>query len=182
MDPIRTETIQALVGYWGRTRGDRAMPARAEVDVLDMPREVLPHLLLLEPLWDRDPLIFRFRVIGTGVTQLTGRDLTGGEMTPDIYGEHGETILEPVRRAAREARPYLFHNRFAWRAHGFLSESVYLPLGGEDGVGMLLCGLVGISHQEASKDEYLKLSDTHWRPLEEAEIAAAAVPVPGSGA
>lgn len=166
--------MRQLVGYWGHIRRGRAMPEHADIDALGIPRLALPQVFMVEPLWERDPLIFRYRLVGTGVTRMTGRDLTGKEMGPERFGEHGETVLAPLRQCATEARPYFCNGRFAWRDHGFFSESVYLPLGAEAGVDMLLCGLVGIASEEASRDKIVRVSDYQWRVIEEPEIAALA--------
>lgn len=167
MEPIRTQAMRELVAYWAGLRGDRPMPAYGEVDPLDIPRAALAQIFIVEPLWDRDPLIFLYRLVGTGVTQMTGRDLTGKEMVPKRFGEHGDTVMAPLRQCAREGMPYLCQGRFAWREHGFQSESVYLPLGTDGRVEMLLCGLVGIAAEEASRDDIVRVSDYRWWVIEE---------------
>lgn len=172
MERIRTEALRKLVGYWASIRRGRAMPTHADVDPLDIPLRSLPQVFKVEPLWERNPLVFRYRLVGTGVTRMTGRDLTGQEMVPERFGEHGETVLAPFRQCAKEARPYLCNGRFAWREHGFSSESVYLPLGVDLRVDVLLCGLVGVASEEASRENLIRVSDYRWRVIEEHEVAA----------
>lgn len=174
MGRIVAAPMRELVAYWGRLRQARPRPTYAEVDVLDIPRPALAQVLLVEPMWEREPLVFRFRVIGTGITRMTGRDLTGSVMEPSIYGEHGEVVLTPPRLTAQEGRPYLFHNRFAWREAGYLSESVFLPLGGDGRPEMLLCGLIAIEREQANADSAVSVTDYRWRPIEDDEIAGLA--------
>lgn len=70
-DPVVAEAHSA----WNRLRGDRAMPAPSDLDVLDLPRPLLPHLLLLDG--EHEPVLrFRWRPIGTHTAAALGRDGT----------------------------------------------------------------------------------------------------------
>lgn len=62
--------------HWAGLRGPgRAMPRRDELDPLEMPRRLLPYSELVEVL--RDPLDFRYRVIGTQIDRICQRCYTG---------------------------------------------------------------------------------------------------------
>jgi hypothetical protein len=67
-------TLQRLYGYWNERRAARAMPARADIDPLDL-GFILGHLVLAEVLGD--PPRFLIRVHGTEITQRVGYELTG---------------------------------------------------------------------------------------------------------
>lgn len=73
-DGIDHPLLRQLYGYWDDKRGDRAMPARRDLDPLDIPG-LLRHLILLDVT--HDPLRFQVRLYGTEVTELRGHDLTG---------------------------------------------------------------------------------------------------------
>ena len=74
-DAVEPEFTE-LLRYWeSRRHGDR-LPARADIEPLEL-RGLLPHLLLLEVERAGDRLRFRFRVAGTAFTTLIGRDVTG---------------------------------------------------------------------------------------------------------
>ncbi len=60
--------------YWERIRGNRAMPARSDLDPLDIPK-LLAHVMLVDVL--REPLDFRFRLIGTEVQYIISRNYQG---------------------------------------------------------------------------------------------------------
>lgn len=171
MEHVRTDEMRSLVGYWGRLRGARAMPDRAALDPLAIPSAALPCIFLIEPLWGSEPLNFHFRLVGTGVARMTGRDMTGREMDESAYGDYGETVMAPPRLAAREGRPYLCNGRFAWRAHGYLSESVYLPMEEGGRVGLVLCGMVDIATERAEREDFVRITEYRWRPIEDAEVA-----------
>lgn len=73
-DEIRHALLRALYAYWDDRRGGRIMPARSDLDPVDIP-DLLRHLILLDVT--HDPLRFRVRLYGTEVAELRGRDLTG---------------------------------------------------------------------------------------------------------
>lgn len=66
--------LRALYGYWRRKCGDRPLPARADIDPIEL-KDLLGNLFLVDVLYD--PLRFRFRLAGTNIVQLLGRELTG---------------------------------------------------------------------------------------------------------
>ena len=41
-------TLSALFRYWEKKRGGRAMPARRDIDPIEMGPKLLPHLMLCE--------------------------------------------------------------------------------------------------------------------------------------
>lgn len=61
--------------YWQGLCGDRAMPARPDVDPLDIPR-LLPHVFLVGVESPASRLRFRFRLVGTRGVGAYGREFT----------------------------------------------------------------------------------------------------------
>ncbi len=84
---IEHPVLRRLYAYWDDKRGGRAMPARPDLDPVEIPL-LLRHLILLDVTYD--PLRFRVRLYGTEVADLRGRDLTGRylyEAAPTAIGE-----------------------------------------------------------------------------------------------
>src|SRR5579884_2075511 len=75
--------LGTLLRYWRVKRGTAAMPARRDIDPLEIGPELLPHLVLAD-LFDRGTRV-RFRLVGTQIVKRLGFDPTGrylaGEMT-----------------------------------------------------------------------------------------------------
>jgi hypothetical protein len=138
MRHLRSALTRAVVHHWLDLRGDRDMPARADLDPVAMPRRALPFVFLTDVLHGDAALRFRYRLIGTGIVELTGRDITGQELTAEHYGEHIETVLTPFRRVATTGRPFRTVGRTGWRDVAFLAEAIYLPLGRDGRVDMVL--------------------------------------------
>ena len=107
------------------------MPARADF---------LPHILSDHLGWialldvERSPLRFRYRLVGTGITQAVGRDSTGRYLDelyePDIY----EIAASGFRRVVETQRPVRVQGKLEQVDKGFMRyEALELPLS-DDGV------------------------------------------------
>ena len=74
--------------YWNAKRGTRAMPARADLDPIEM-KPWLPGVALIEvkPLPTAHfPYTLRYRLIGTRPTDLRGREVTGLTVEEGFFG------------------------------------------------------------------------------------------------
>ena len=85
-DPLLIE----LYAYWESKRGGRAMPARRDLDPVDVPR-LLPHLMLLDV---HGPRTLRFRVVGSAVAAAIGRDPTGELLGTVLRGGLGQKLVD----------------------------------------------------------------------------------------
>jgi hypothetical protein len=86
IDCGRYPDIDVMLAYWRGKKGDRALPARSDIDPLEFAR-VLPRIMMVEV--STDPLDFRYRVAGTGLFAMHGRELTGKsaiELDPPEFG------------------------------------------------------------------------------------------------
>ena len=70
-----SEELRPLYLYWVAARGEKLMPSRADIDPVMIPPQLLPHIVLLDVL--RSPGRFRYRVMGTAITAMLGKDWTG---------------------------------------------------------------------------------------------------------
>src|SRR5215469_5086608 len=83
-DIISHPTLVALHRYWDGKRGGRMMPSRRDLDPSEIVK-LLPHIYMVDVL--RDPLRFRYRLIGTAICAFLGRDYTGRAVDAATYGE-----------------------------------------------------------------------------------------------
>jgi hypothetical protein len=114
MDGVITEIsspkLRQGLDYWIAKRGDRLMPARADLDPMEM-IPFLPNIILLDVL--RDPLDFRYRLIGTLVEEHMSAPYTGrrfSEFEGQSAGSHIWTSSERVlaeRQPVRSDVPYI---------------------------------------------------------------------------
>jgi len=131
--------------YWTSKCAGRAMPRRADVDPLELPRPYMPYLSIIEVLPDTDD--FRFRVIGTGITERLGRDSTGRTVR-EVYAaadrESREWMLEAYQAVVTHKRPVLKRGTLRMVQKDFVDfEALHLPLS-EDGERVSM--LFGYTH------------------------------------
>ncbi len=69
--------VAAAHDYWKRIRGEFRMPARADLDPLDIPG-LLSHVVLIDV--GHDPLEFGYRLIGTEIVKRSRGDYTGKKL------------------------------------------------------------------------------------------------------
>lgn len=134
---VQNPGLQTLLDYWQEKRGDRPMPARADIDPLEF-RGVLPQVLIAEV--HHAPLRFRWRLIGTDVTKTLGRDQTG-KWFADIYrGDVLTAFNAALELSVVMRRPIRFVGRGGFVAKEHMDyEGVHMPLS-DDGetVNMIL--------------------------------------------
>lgn len=120
--------IRALYDYWLSIRpAPDLLPGRQHVDPIDIP-ELLSNLWMIDVV--REPLRFRFRLIGTEIVKFTGRDVTGLWLDEFLEGYLESEAFRFHRDCALTGRP-------AYRRGGVLfnpagarleAERLYLPL------------------------------------------------------
>ena len=88
------EPVRRFYRYWDARRGDRAMPARGDIDPADM-KEFLPDLLLIDVEEGDGKTMprFRYRVVGTREVHLRGFDPTGLHVENGYFGPSVEDAL-----------------------------------------------------------------------------------------
>jgi hypothetical protein len=67
--------LRDLHRYWEARRSGRAMPSRADMDPVELPRALLPNLFLVDV--EGSPPRFRYRLVGTELTAVMRRELRG---------------------------------------------------------------------------------------------------------
>ena len=120
--------IKALYDYWQSIRpAGRLLPGRRHFDPVDIP-ELLPNLWMIDVL--RDPLRFRFRLVGTEIVRFAGRDVTGLWLD-EFFENYAQS------EACRFHRDCTLTGQPAYRRAGLLfnptgsrlvAERLYLPL------------------------------------------------------
>lgn len=119
--------LVALATYWSAKRSSRAMPDRADIDPLDMPRGILPHIGLIDCLPDGD---FSYRLVGTELVERFGVNLTGrriSAMTEEPFRQHAMRIFSA---AAQHGRPLYVESAIHWDGDrpAALGRRLVLPL------------------------------------------------------
>jgi hypothetical protein len=127
-DEISHPTLVEIYRYWADKRRGRAMPNRADIDPTEI-SALLPHIFMVDV--ERDPLRFKYRLIGTAVVGLLGRDFTGRAVDITNYSEeHAAALRDIFMGVVDTGRPV------GWKGNIFYVpgrewmpiESILLPL------------------------------------------------------
>jgi hypothetical protein len=73
-----SERVQRLHDYWQGLRGQRSMPARRDIDAVEI-WKLLPNIHVSE--WYQNPDRVRYRVAGTELVASIGREISGQWLT-----------------------------------------------------------------------------------------------------
>lgn len=139
--------LAGLYDLWAARRDGRRMPARGDFDTVEF-RPWMGHLMLIEV--DRDG--FRYRVYGSALAEVFGRDLTG-KTTAALRPEARRTVEREYAAVCEQRRPLLLsHWRTGVREHARFSKLV-LPFG-DDGetVDRLLVGVYRVGRTPDGAD------------------------------
>jgi hypothetical protein len=129
--------IHAMVAYWHRKAGGRAMPRRADIDPAEL-KPFLPRITLVDVV--PDPRRFVYRLVGTEEVAARGRDPTGLAVADGYFGPNAEAALEHYEYVRLYKEPYCYRGKFEAPDRVIEEEDViFLPLS-EDGetVNMIL--------------------------------------------
>ncbi len=152
--------LRFIRDYWNGKRGSRAMPARADIDPWEL-RGCLPRLFMVDIL--PGTADYRFRLLGTEITERYGRDSTGktlrevyGLKNPQVY----ETILSMYATLRESRRPVLAIGTLSVIGKDFISyESLHLPLSDDDARVNIVLGLVQFDTDETRARMPLPLAE-----------------------
>ena len=140
ISPPAAGLLQRGLEYWQRKRGARRMPARRDIDPLEI-ADLLPNIVLVDV--ERDPLDFRYRLIGTSITAHLARDYTGTCFSSLPHQQPGSRVWETGVRIIAEKEPifsdipYVGPDRWV-RGYGDL----YMPLSENDDDVNMIFGVV----------------------------------------
>lgn len=127
---FEAEALRDALSVWRSLRKERALPPRDAIDPL-MLRKHLGWLLLVDV--QHGPERFRYRLIGTGFTELLGRDTTGRYLD-EIYGaEMYESMIASYRWVVRHRQPMRVTGTLHRAQDTTLAfETLDLPFGTDD--------------------------------------------------
>jgi hypothetical protein len=145
MAGLGSDRLRTLYRYWREKCGGRRMPARADIEPLEIP-ELLPTLLLIDIVMPESGAAgprFRVRLAGTEIVERYGEDYTGRYLDEIDFGDQQPQILADFSECAATGAPHRGQRQF-WSARGIQlqMERLILPLGADgETADMLLAGL-----------------------------------------
>ena len=110
--------FKLLLEYWHGKRRDGRLPGRKDVDPLELPKALLPQILLFDVI-RADRLRFRFRLAGTAFGKLIGRDVTGHIFDEIAPPERVAPVNGALTAIAESGRPAYLGGRLTLRSDSF---------------------------------------------------------------
>jgi hypothetical protein len=140
-DTIKNPGLRQLYDYWNGKRGDRPMPARADLDPVDI-RFAIGDVVMAEVI-DGDPPRFRIRLHGTNLAERTNFDLTGKMLDEMPVPEFRDLSQRSFRKVVRTCEPVhaLAERLLDGRIQRY--EAIILPLSSDgERVDRLMVGMI----------------------------------------
>jgi hypothetical protein len=149
---ITDPRLQSLYRHWLDKRHGRAMPRRADIDPLEIPGAVWPHVMILDIVHEGGVPRFRYRRAGAVFWRAMGREPTGlfvDEVLPETAG-YRDYVLGVYREMLERGLPIYTENAFAIenRDEPVIVHRVTLPLSSDGtAIDMAITGHV-FDHEE----------------------------------
>jgi len=130
--------LQEIYNYWHSLLGGRRMPARKDVDPVQIPR-YLSDLMLIDV--QNDPRRFRYRLIGTRIVSASAEDRTGQFFDDVYFFKHYPETFEHYNLVVDNAAPHLSLEPFRNYSNNtsYQAKRLILPLANDgETVDMLM--------------------------------------------
>jgi hypothetical protein len=125
-DTCHPNTI-ALYNYWLAKCGNRSMPARADIDPVEMPRQLLPGISIVDVVADERRYVYR--LVGTEDVEVRGHDPTGKSVLEGFFGPSPEDALDCYDKVVETRAPLLDPTPFTAPSGKWINEeTLFLPL------------------------------------------------------
>lgn len=137
----REPLIASIHAYWQAKRGSRRMPARRDIDMVEIERGVLPYLILHDVMRTGSGLRYRYRLVGTEVVNIIGTDITDRFLDDVLIPERRDDIGDWLDECVRTGAPLTLEMPLAFPNRDYrFARRIVLPLS-DDGEApdMLLC-------------------------------------------
>lgn len=95
--------LKRFLAHWLSIAGDRPLPARADLDPIDVP-DLLPFVFLVEVLPDL-PVDFAYRLIGSDIVANTARSHVGRRLSEIAHEGTQGRLIEAYREALERRMP-----------------------------------------------------------------------------
>ncbi|HEX6120807.1 MAG TPA: PAS domain-containing protein [Dongiaceae bacterium] len=141
-------TLQTLHRYWVERCGGRSMPARSDIDPVDL-KPLLPLLILIDVVSDARRYVYR--LVGTHEVEMRGSDPTGKPIGEAYYAESAGETARYLDQVVRTRQPVLYRGIYRPLSTRTQREDViFLPLS-KDGETVSMIMVLG--HIAWIKDE-----------------------------
>lgn len=125
---VQRPRLQRLLQYWEQKRGDRRLPARADLDPLEF-AWMLGDVSLVEVHRSEEGLRYRFRLMGSRAVERLGYDITGKWLEDLPSPDYRARLVEVFGLMVARAAPHVERPNMLIDNHVHHYEMLRLPLG-----------------------------------------------------
>ena len=130
--PLAHPDLEWLYELWRAKRGSRVLPRRADLDALEIPVRLWPHIMVVAVIREGNGVRFRYRRAGGAFVVAFGRDPSGGYLddTLPVRGGYRDYVIGLYTRVVARRHPSYSENTFtlAGQATPRLARRLILPL------------------------------------------------------
>lgn len=121
--------LSAIYDYWLSKCRDGRLPGRRDMDMVEIPPAVLPLIMMLDVENGPKGRRFRYRLIGTKVTEYAGRDFTGGYLDEVLPPPRAVELSACINAAIDTRVPNTMESPYAFPMRDFNHvRRLFLPL------------------------------------------------------
>lgn len=144
------EPLRRLLEYWKTKCIGGNLPRRQDIDPADL-AFILANLFLMDiDLSEEPPNRFRFRLFGTELARIHGRDLTGKTFHDAMDCESADGSVRHAMRLVNERMPLFVRGRVLYLKKDWLAfENAMMPLQNDAGAVTMILGATIYSYPSA---------------------------------
>ncbi len=139
----REPMIASIHAYWQSKCAGRPMPARRDIDMVEIDRGILPYLILHDIVRATDDSRprYRYRLVGTGIVNAIGAEVTNRFVDDVLSPKRLGNVVDWLDAAERTGTPMTLDLPLAYPDRDFRgARRIVLPLSDDgDRPDILLC-------------------------------------------
>jgi hypothetical protein len=135
IDPalFKTAAVRQAYEYWLAKCGDGQPPRRADLDPVEM-RPLLPYVFLVDVT--QAPLAFRFRLVGSKITEWAEKEYTGLGVNEGDYGPQWRRVFNLYAEVVASRAPRLDLYAAPWVSREFYRYERFIAPLSNDGASV----------------------------------------------
>jgi len=111
-DQLDHPRLREFYTYWQSKRHGNKLPARRDIDPIEVPR-LLPTLVLIDVVRESGGPRFRYRLIGSEVVDKHRENFTGQWIDEAIGPEAGARVIDNMKRVVETGEPHIWSSKMA---------------------------------------------------------------------
>ncbi len=145
-------SYEKLLDLWRTRGGDGKMPRRSQITPRDL-KDILRNVLIFERI-EQNPSRYRWRLVGTNITEVAGHTLTGKTFEESVPAEHIPRWIECGDLILDGGQPLRFLGRVHISGREYLdAENLYVPLANDNDEPTFILGLCRYTPHQTDNEE-----------------------------